>query len=387
MKLDSYILNHFFEMLNDLNANYCVMNNYENMPKVIPSDVDFAVDIKTFSMLDSLAMKLANAHNVSITQKIWHGYNKCAYILSPLAIDSYFWLQLDFFVDFSGRGFPNLLQNEIMLSGKRKYKNFYVPKEEVEVPFLLQRRIFKGDIAEKHVQRLVNLYTADIEAVQNGIVKIFGKNDGLSLIEFIESENIDNFKKNYPFYRKRLKEISSENTNLVYRFKYSTWQFIRALYRFYYPTGLSIAFIGKDTPTKREFIQSFDERVSGSFYGVNNFTPKDLSDYFRGMSVKDYWSKVTKRKTLWNLDTSVKNWEIVFANGLFIPKPDVIIYIYDSSENLLEYKESKQFILDQDKSQNEVILKECIYMALSVQATRTKQHLMDIISPTAKIKV
>lgn len=87
MKLQSVVLNNFFEILNSIDANYCVMNNYENMPEIIPSDVDFAIDSNIFKILDSLIIKLANENNVSITQKIWHGYNKCAYILSPLNIE------------------------------------------------------------------------------------------------------------------------------------------------------------------------------------------------------------------------------------------------------------------------------------------------------------
>lgn len=390
MNLESIILNDLFNMLNSLNANYCVMNNYENMPEVIPSDVDIAVDLKTYYMLDSLVMKLARKHDVSITQKIWHGYHKCAYILSPLHIDSYFWLQLDFFVDFGGRGFPNLLPGDVMLSKKRKYKNFYIPQHEVEIPFLLLRRIFKGDIEEKHIVSLVKLYNMDIDSAKKGIMDIFGAETGQALIAFIESKDINNFKLNYSYYRKQLKRISSKNTDFKYRIKYTIWQFIRTIYRFYYPTGLSIAFIGKNTFTKREFINSFDERISGSFHGVTHFTPKNIGDYVKGMLLKDYWSKVTKRKTLWNLDTSTIDWRSIFSNKVFkllLPVPDVLIYIYDTSEEIVEDTESTHFVLNQNQEHNEQIMKECLYVALNTQSSRTKRHLMDWISPTAKTKV
>ena len=388
MNINSYILNDFFEILNDINANYCVMNNYENMPEIIPSDVDFAVDLQTYHMLDSLVMQLSEKHKVSITQKIWHGYNKCAYILSPLEIDSYFWLQLDFFVDFSGRGFPNLLPNSIMLSGKQKYKNFFVPTSEVEVPFLLQRRIFKGDIEEKHIAILVKLYKNNMEVVKKGIVHVFGKNTGGSLIKFIESANIDNFKRNYPQYRKRLKEVSSKHTDMVYRIKYVAWQFIRAMYRFYYPTGLSIVFIGKDTSLKRDFIKIFNENISGSFHGTLQLTPKSKSksDYLK-LLLKDYWAKVTKRKTLWNLDTTVCNWKNFFLKRNFVPSSDVIICIYDQSDTHKDDIGINSFILSEDRNQNEEIMKQCIYIVLETQAKRTKRHLMDKVSPTARLKV
>ena len=274
INLDSYILNDFFETLNLKQINYCVMNNYDDMPEIIPSDVDFAVDLKTYHQLDSLVEKLAEKHNVSITQKIWHGYHKCAYILSPLNIENYFWLQLDFFVDFSGKGFPNLFPSSNMLSGKRKYKNFYIPGIEIEAPFLLQRRIFKRDMKERHIATLKKLYDADVEKVESGVVQVFGQKQGASLIKMIKNQDIRLFNDQFSAYRKQLRKISTSNTDIVYRIKYVYWQLIRAIYRLYYPTGLSIAFIGRDTDAKRDFIDAFDQKISGSFHGTVNILPK-----------------------------------------------------------------------------------------------------------------
>ena len=387
MKLESYILNDFFEILNKINANYCVMNNYKNMPEVIPSDVDFAVDIQTFNKLDSLIIKLAKKHDISVTQKIWHGYNKCAYILSPLELDDYFWLQLDFFVDFSARGFPNLMPNKMMLDRKIKYKNFYIPRSEIEVPFILQRRIFKGDIEEKHLKTILFLYNKNTETVQKGIIDIFGKEEGKSLINFIESKKIEKFQQNFSTYRKKLKKISLDNTNLIYRLKYLIWQVIRAFYRFYYPTGLSIAFVGENTNLKKEFIEKFNNKISGSFHGSSYFFPKNIIEYLQNILFKDYWSRVTKRKTLWNLDTSKSNWKRLF-NLRFIPKTDIIVYMNDDisekSENNIELI---SFVLTKDKKQNEILMKKCIYIILKKQSIRTQRHLMSKVSPTAKERI
>ena len=44
MKLDSKILSYLFDYFNNSNVEYCVMNNYENMPEIIPTDVDIAID-------------------------------------------------------------------------------------------------------------------------------------------------------------------------------------------------------------------------------------------------------------------------------------------------------------------------------------------------------
>ena len=100
MNLDRIIVTKLFELLNSTNSGYCVMNNYVKLPEVINTDVDIAIDNGTFKKLDAILLDIAAQHNIEIVQKIWHGYNKCAYILSPLTINERFRLQLDFFTDF-----------------------------------------------------------------------------------------------------------------------------------------------------------------------------------------------------------------------------------------------------------------------------------------------
>ena len=165
MNLESKILDALFDTLNDIGAHYCVMNNYRDLPDFIPSDVDISIDKDTFGVLDSLVVDLAERFDVGVAQKIWHGYRKCAYILSPTRIDMRFYLQLDFFVDFSGRGYPNLLPWADMQKGKRAFKNFYIPAPEVEAPFILQRRIFKGDIKPAHVKTLSELFNGNEDVI------------------------------------------------------------------------------------------------------------------------------------------------------------------------------------------------------------------------------
>ncbi len=373
-------------MLNSTDAEYCVMNNYDNLPDIIPSDVDIAVDLHTFQKLDSLIKRLADDHNVSITQKIWHGYNKCAFILSPIEIQSYFYLQLDFFVDFCGSGFPNLFPNNLMQHAKKRYKNFYVPAVEVEVPFLLQRRIFKGDINDRHVQILVKLFHKNREAVSRSIKGIFGDGVGNSLITFIETESVETFNDNYFIYQKKLKEISSFNTSILYRVKYMLWQFIRAMYRLYYPTGISIAFVGENTQLKKELIEKFDAIVSGSFYGLASFAPSNLLEYIKYIMIEGYWSKVTKKKVFLNMNTLDSDWKQAFSNRLLtyiLPMPDVVVCLEknigklsgNTTNNIVGYKLNKKDDFDK-------ILLDLTCIVLSKQVQQTKKHLMNRISPT-----
>ena len=267
MKLDSYILNKLFDLLNEMDVHYCVMNKYENLPDCIPTDVDISIDKKTFIMLDSLMKNINSQNSIEITQKIWHGYNKCAYILSPLKIDSPFRLQLDFFVDFSTKGYPNLIPNEVILKHRIKYKNFYIPAPEIEVPFLLMRRIIKNDLTESHIEKLRELLKKKPEEVKAKLLEFFGGDMSDSLIKLIESGDRTIFDKNLSYYRKKLKRRAAQNTSIRYKFNYYFHQFRRYMNRLLNPIGFSVVLLSPDGGGKTTIANLVLERVSGSFHG------------------------------------------------------------------------------------------------------------------------
>jgi len=154
------LLMRFFDTLNKTPARYCVMNNYEDLPQIIPSDVDIAVDPVFFAGLDQMISAFAAQERVAVVQKIWHGNRKCAYILATEKPRGF--LQLDFFVEFSIKGCPNLIASHDLLDGRRAYGRFFIPRPDVERVFTIMRRLFKDDWAERHTAR-VQALTARID--------------------------------------------------------------------------------------------------------------------------------------------------------------------------------------------------------------------------------
>jgi len=149
------LLMRFFEALNQTRARYCVMNNYEDLPLVIPSDVDIAVDPAFFAGLDQMISAFSAQEQVPVVQKIWHGNRKCAYILGTEKPRAF--LQLDFFVEFSIKGCPNLIASHDLLDGRRAFGRFFIPRPDVERVFTVMRRLFKDDWAERHTARVQEL--------------------------------------------------------------------------------------------------------------------------------------------------------------------------------------------------------------------------------------
>lgn len=370
MKLESYILNDFFDILNNQNIDYCVMNNYGDMPEVIPSDVDFAIEEKAFNQLDFLVLTLANKHNVSVTQKIWHGHNKCAYILSPLDTEEYFWLQLDFFVDFCAKNYPNLIPVNKMLENKVSFKNFYVPKSVIEVPFIIQRRIIKGDLNIKHIQSLHTLYNENSKDIESELFQMFGQNLGQIIINSIATKDINLFNNNMDDLKLKLKLISKSNIDSSYKVNYAIQQIKRTFYRVLYPTGLSIGFI--DGSKNSEIISQVDEVISGSFHGTFEYSLNNLIEYLLLDKIKIKWATITKRKVYIKIPESYGKIKLYFLTKFVLIKPDIV---FDSNRidslNIIDKED------DFKKMTSEILAK---------QSQNTMKHMFNFLSPTAKKK-
>ena len=351
MKYDSYLLDDFFDELNKLNFKYCVMNNYHEMPEVIPTDIDFAVEYKLFNKLDNIIYNFATKHNIEITQKIWHGYNKCAYILSPLEFpENLFRLQLDFFVDFSGRGYTNLIPIENMLEGRRNYKNFFIPSKKIELPFLFFRRIFKGDLNNSHLNEL-NMLVNDLDSIgHNPFKKIFNMETKKLIYKIIQNRNIDLFKKNLSLLRKEMKDYSNKNTSFIYRAKYITTQSIRAIVRSKTPIGFATLIFNFDENRDRKPLNTYVEKLSGSYHG------------YKEIHINKKFNFIQKIRFL------IKIWILKI-------KKNHIIVINKNNDMRLDY------FIDFNKF-NEKDLNLHVSNSLKNQAKKIKSILNDYFSPT-----
>ena len=147
------LLTKMFDIMDEEFSNpYIVMNKYDEVPYKLPSDLDMCITPDDFARLDNILSKVAKGIKLSIVQKIWHGYEKCAYILSPLEPKERFRLQLDFFTDFSVKNTPLLISYKDMQKETRQYGRFTIPNYRMEYVFLLMRRIFKNDFDAEHLK-------------------------------------------------------------------------------------------------------------------------------------------------------------------------------------------------------------------------------------------
>jgi thymidylate kinase len=388
----SELLSAFFDMLNGAGVRYCVMNNYEDMPEIIPTDVDIAIETIGFNKLDSYVRRFSEEKGVAITQKIWHGYNKCAYILSPLVIDERFRLQLDFFTDFSAKGYPCLIRSEDILKQRQPFKGFFIPAPVVEAPFLFMRRVIKDDLNSGHVKKLRALIEKDKGAVERQLAIIFSGKVASVTRHMIENGDVGILRNNLGSFRLALKRWARRNSTISYRARYGLSQMRRAVYRLSHPVGLSVAFLGPDGSGKSTIAKLVMERVSGSFHGgrIQYWRPhllpsmgrlkfwnpaKEsetnphphahskqnpgksllrffyyLADYLLGYPVKVYWPKVRKQiivfdRYYYDYLIDLHRYRFNLPSRLphvflpIIPAPDLTIYLHAEPEELLKRKQ------------------------------------------------
>lgn len=155
----SQLVSDFFDHMNAQNVSWVVMNNYDDLPEVIPSDIDFSIPPKLFHRLDAFICVFAEQVGAQLVQKLWHGNMKCAYILAVGPEETREFVQLDFFTAFSTKGAPALISHDDLVVGRRMMKNFHVPRPEIELVFTAMRRLFKNDWSERHCARVA--YLAD----------------------------------------------------------------------------------------------------------------------------------------------------------------------------------------------------------------------------------
>lgn len=282
-----------------------------------------------------------------------------------------------FFVDFCAKGYPNLMPNQSMLLGRTKYKNFYIPSPYVEAPFIMQRRIFKGDFSERHLHIFRDLYARNKNDVLSGFENVFGEILARDFIELIDSGDLSNFKSNQNNYIQELKKVSSNNTSLSYRAKYSAMQLVRAFYRVLFPVGLNVAFINNSTLSGKNIEKEFLDVMAGSFHGelVHNLNEHISTSGFLKFIVRKNWDRITKKISIITFDGRITKLQRLI---LMLVRCD-IIFTHQQSKGKINTANQCLF-------NNDCVLDDFVSKAISTQALKTRKQFGKLFSPTAKYK-
>lgn len=263
------LLNRIFDIMDsEFHNHYIVMNKYDEVPYKLPSDLDMSITPDDFKRLDKVMAKVAQGVRLAIVQKIWHGYQKCAYMFSPIESNGRFRLQLDFFTDFSVKGTPLLISYQDMQYDTRRYGRFIIPSYRMEYVFLLMRRIFKNDFDSEHL--------VPIQAAMNGakhecfayLGQYFDNKTANEVNELVENGDLDALQAIRPKLWKKMQYRSQRKSMGIYKIKFRFAELQRFWYRIKYPVGYCVALLSPDGGGKSSIFERIKDTCWGCFHGI-----------------------------------------------------------------------------------------------------------------------
>lgn len=259
---------------------YIVMNKYDEVPYMLPSDLDMCITPKDFTRLDAILSKIAKGIQLVIVQKIWHGYEKCAYILSPLEPDGRFRLQLDFFTDFSVKNTPLLISYKDMQKETRQYGRFTIPNYKMEYVFLLMRRIFKNDFDAEHLAPIQAAMTGDKLGAFKYLHNYLDPFAADEVNRSVERGDLKSLQMMQPKLWKKLQMLSKKRSRGHYKLKFHISEIKRYWYRIKYPVGYSAVLLSPDGGGKSSVFEKLEDSCWGSFHGITKmyFRPHLLNN-------------------------------------------------------------------------------------------------------------
>lgn len=275
------LLTKMFDIMDREFSNpYIVMNKYDEVPYKLPSDLDMCITPDDFARLDNILSKVAKGIKLSIVQKIWHGYEKCAYILSPLEPKERFRLQLDFFTDFSVKNTPLLISYKDMQKETRQYGRFTIPNYRMEYVFLLMRRIFKNDFDAEHLKPIQDAMNGNKTEAFAFLYKYLDKPIADEVNRSVEKGDISGLQAMQPQLWKKLQLLSKNKSRGIYKMKFRLNEIKRLWYRIKYPVGYSAVLLSPDGGGKSSVFERLEETCWGCFHGITKmyFRPHILQN-------------------------------------------------------------------------------------------------------------
>ena len=379
-----------FKRLDEFDIQYCVLHSYDQLPQHATSDVDIAIDRRGIQAIDGILSEVAESVGVKLIQKFHYDIPHCYYYIFAYTdgTELPYFLQLDFHHDTLSVG-RYRMTTSVLLRNRRTYKNFYIPDSPTEAVHLILKRIIKENLKPHHELYIEQLYQENRQDVTEVLAKYLGKQIARELEENICMGDWEQFHQHIPKYQQCLRYRKIRNPWRV--FQSFAWQVIRVAKRFVYPTGLLVVLMGPDGSGKTCVGDALCKQMLGGFRRTThihwrpgllpplrvllrkrNGVEEDYTQphraepygsfvsllrffYYAIDFILGYWLKIRifkVKSTLVVIDRyyydylmDARRYRLKLPQWLIhivmkaIPKPDIVVYLHNSPENLYARKQ------------------------------------------------
>ena len=247
------------EILKD--TEYSVLHGWEKLPDKLDSDLDIVINPMHLNQLEK---SLLNSKDGKLVQLLQHESSCFYFVLAHKNGGGIEFLKVDAATDYRRNGFTFFTADQF-IRRRHKWNSFWVTSPNSEFPYLLVKKILKGETPEHQKERFnVLVSELGIKKSKRIAADLFGKKLGYRAVSWIYANEWDKFDSQLPTLRRALiwQELKKNPLNPL---KYWLSELKRIYLRWKYPTGLFVVVLGPDGSGKSTLIEGLNKQLLGAF--------------------------------------------------------------------------------------------------------------------------
>jgi thymidylate kinase len=244
---------------------YCVLHSYDSLPELAISDIDIAVASPDIKKMDTVIFGLANEMGFKVIQKLYYdipaSYFYIIFFRTKQGQSGF--VQLDIMNDYYGIN-AYFIKTDVIVSSRKKYKNFYIPDPPVEACYLLIKKVVKQVLDQDHKLLIRKLIEENEQGAEHLFMRYFGRRS----LGMIKNEIWGTGSSNDTVSLRRLRR-SLTLRNRIFKPHILTlkggWFLRRFIERVINPTGIVITFLSPDGGGKSVVVSELLKRLRYGF--------------------------------------------------------------------------------------------------------------------------